>query len=347
MKYLLTGLVIFLFAMAASGQVNEKLSPRNSNETFSDELKKLHEQLVLNTSDDSTRVLAFYTWIAQNINYDVLLWKQEGADEFSQLPSTVLKNRKAVCHGYADLFRNLCLLSGIPSYLVSGYSRDNNVFSPEGHTWNLIFVDRKWQQVDVTWAAGFIDEANWVKEFSLKYFLSDKDTFLQEHYPFDPMWQLQEQPIKLSSFKTGKLVYSNNQSELFSYNDTIKTWIALDAVQRELQSAFRMMRHAPDDPMSVYYLNFAYIQAGNRSLDSHVEWMNKLSKYKTFVPADYPRVTPILDSATFYAKKADGWYSLAAPSEPGLKTTLKNNKISLEKNMAYIRELRKFFDDNR
>lgn len=52
---------------------------------------------------------------------------------------------KAVCEGYARAFQHLLMLSGIPSFVVTGQS------DGVAHAWNLVKIDGSYYYVDVTW----------------------------------------------------------------------------------------------------------------------------------------------------------------------------------------------------
>lgn len=54
-----------------------------------------------------------------------------------------------VCEGYAESFKALCDLSGIPCVLVVGNGVTGT--GQEAHMWNYCLVDDKWYAVDVTW----------------------------------------------------------------------------------------------------------------------------------------------------------------------------------------------------
>src|SRR5688572_15769408 len=117
-------------------------------------VETLHRELTKNLTTDQDKVRSFFFWIAQNINYDVSEWTNPSGDFSKQQPANVLKNMKAVCHGYSQLFKVLCDLSGIKCFIVTGYTRNEAIFSGEGHAWNVIYLNGKWQQIDATWGAG-------------------------------------------------------------------------------------------------------------------------------------------------------------------------------------------------
>lgn len=345
---ILTWLGIISHGFGAAAQGSSGSGTGVASKTIDAELLRLHEQLVAETKDDESRLRSFYTWIATRITYDVAEWKKQTPDPVNQTPHTVIRKKKAVCHGYADLFRYLSHRSGIPCYLVSGYTRTDGKFTPEGHTWNVVYVNGAWKHVDVTWGAGAVENGKYIHEFSLRYFLADKDTFLSEHYPFDPMWQLQEFPAKLGAFRQGKTGNGmTGREERFVYADTIAAWAVMDTVEQQLSSAERMMRFAPDDPMSGYYMDFARISAGNQAMDLQLKWMKQVPVNQELDPGKYNHILAVLDSAVFYGRRAEYYYRRATPSDKGLAESLLSNKKSLAYNMGIIEKFRKYIESEK
>lgn len=59
---------------------------------------------------------------------------------------SVFINKETVCGGYARASSYMFEKMGIPSIVVSGYAADN-----QPHAWNIIMLDGKYYQFDVTW----------------------------------------------------------------------------------------------------------------------------------------------------------------------------------------------------
>ena len=100
-----------------------------------------------------------YTWIANNITYDVEQWKayhSGSGDESNLLSSTeaeeVLDARVTVCSGYANLFKALALTAGLEAETLHGHAKQWKCLSEEkpdvdipfkpsrenAHTWNSV-----------------------------------------------------------------------------------------------------------------------------------------------------------------------------------------------------------------
>lgn len=62
----------------------------------------------------------------------------------------IVEKKRGVCVEYAKLFNILARISGIPSIVVNGIAQgEYDKF--EGHSWNMIFYNNQWLQIDPTW----------------------------------------------------------------------------------------------------------------------------------------------------------------------------------------------------
>lgn len=97
----------------------------------------------------------------------------------------------AICEDYANLFLEMCLRSGIPCIKVEGSA--NSMGELGGHAWNMVYIDGKWQYVDVTWD----DPVGSKQTLRHSYFLVDANmmakTHLWDEFPmpekYDPAWE--------------------------------------------------------------------------------------------------------------------------------------------------------------
>ncbi len=64
--------------------------------------------------------------------------------------ASILSLKKGVCAEYAQLYNSLARMAGIPAVIVNGIAQ-GEYGKFEGHSWNMIYLDNKWQQVDPTW----------------------------------------------------------------------------------------------------------------------------------------------------------------------------------------------------
>lgn len=71
------------------------------------------------TEAEKARII--YSWIAHNISYDVPALLSGNYRDLS--PEGVLKTRKGVCSGYADLYKSLARAMGLDVTVIEGFSK--------------------------------------------------------------------------------------------------------------------------------------------------------------------------------------------------------------------------------
>ncbi len=146
---------------------------------------------------------AIYRWITDRIAYDFDNFFAGRTGDNSV--EGVLKNRKGVCQGYAQLFEALAKKMGLTEAFITGYAKlpagktVNNM--PGGpHAWNAVKIDGRWQLFDSTHGAGGYNGSTFVKSFSEFYFQARPEFLQFSHLPTDPKWQLMETPLTKQEF---------------------------------------------------------------------------------------------------------------------------------------------------
>ena len=217
---------------------------------------------------------AIYDWVSSNITYDYTLLDSLNSPFASvdmirtQSPENVLLSRKAVCQGYADLYKALADRVGLRAEVVSGAVKDGSGEVPRiGHAWNVVKIATEWELIDATWGAnadGVINE---------KYFFTIPEDMIVDHLPFDPMWQLTINPLPLSVFKssddkTVKKLFNKSPKNDFVYKDTILRYFRLDTLMRLYKSSDRMLRFNADNEYVTFEVGkanyFRYIQLSDK-----------------------------------------------------------------------------------
>ncbi|MBU1012259.1 MAG: hypothetical protein KKG99_04585 [Bacteroidetes bacterium] len=172
---------------------------------------------------------AFY-WIATNIDYAVEDLNRDLLYESNQaLINDALRKKRGVCQAFAEIFSELAIKLGFDSYVISGYSRQNEqVITSSGHAWNAVKIKENWYLFDPTWAAGYfqvkssnskLNKSNYVKKFSPEYYKVKPSEFIKTHMPFDPIWQLSENLISYRDFDQSR--FDKVTEELSNYKDLI------------------------------------------------------------------------------------------------------------------------------
>jgi transglutaminase/protease-like cytokinesis protein 3 len=178
-------------------------------------LDKLALALTKTLTDTSDKYRVIFTWVALNIEYDCKAFKNPVKREIN--PEDVISKGRAVCSGYAELFKALCDKAGLETKVISGWTKNSPArigkeFSKEtDHAWNVVRINGKWYHCDVTWAAGSVegDCSDFIKEFKDYYFCTPPKQFFLNHFPENADWFLgykisksdfQEQPHFYSPF---------------------------------------------------------------------------------------------------------------------------------------------------
>jgi hypothetical protein len=150
-------------------------------------LPSVTAKLVTGMKDQFQKTKVIHDWICDNIAYDVET-AFSGAGRLQDYES-VLKNKKAVCAGYAGLFVQMCSYTDLESTIISGYSKgfgyDGYLGGSSDHDWNAVKISNKWYLLDVTWDAGYVDRWTFVKNYSTDYLFLDSRPFLYSHLAED------------------------------------------------------------------------------------------------------------------------------------------------------------------
>lgn len=252
-------LPIISFAQKTTDFTDIDKIAREAPKKYSQSIEELTTYLTKDAQSDLEKVRAFYVWVTDNIKYDTKLAFGKPIDphkrhEKEQYPS-VLKTKRGVCEGYANLFQELCTTAGIPAEIVTGYSKNQKGrVSRIGHAWNAVQIDHQWFLVDNTWGAGYVDgdKKKFHPHFQEKYFLGDPNEFIQNHYPHDYIFQLLDTPVAFTEFKKKKIpesAFKKGSTSMLNPHDSITHYHSLPDEQKKINEALRILAF---DPSSNY-----------------------------------------------------------------------------------------------
>jgi len=228
LKQILPG-CLFLLILPASG-FSQNNSPNKDFQAVDNfartvkydySLEELTNKLTTPYTDTLDKLRAIFIWIADNIEYDYKLFNS-GSEEWNNfncrgtkaacdvarnewennLLLHVLDKRKAVCNGYAKLFKKMCGIVGIQNDVVGGYVRKApfqiGLTLSVTHAWNVVRLGGVNYYFDVTWAAGGCkrDEetdklSEFVKHYNDFYWQTPKSKFIRNHFPKEDKWALE------------------------------------------------------------------------------------------------------------------------------------------------------------
>ena len=188
---------------------------------YKNDLTVLTKELTNPYSEQFFKARAIFKWITDNIRYDYKYFNKynyKGKEpktfkckddkqceakrivwEIKYIDKVLLK-KKAVCQGYAMLFKKMCDIAGLKSEFITGYIRTEpyQVGTPGilDHAWNAVWIDSSYYLLDATWAAGGCGKTDegellfFQKNYNNYYWLTSAEKFARNHYPQNNKWTL-------------------------------------------------------------------------------------------------------------------------------------------------------------
>lgn len=253
-------------------------------------IQQLADALSEGLTTEKEKVRAIFVWIADNIRYDIKSFenrkKLEPAEYAAlQAPAQVLKNKKAVCAGYSNLFAALCSASGIEAMVVTGISKNHkDRISRSGHAWNLVRADGQWGLIDATWGAGEVDpdEGEYTAKFNELFFFTPPGVLILDHYPEDPLFQLLPAPLTLDEFKQNRAAVqkivantANDQARIrYNVKDSLDAFAQMDVSTKHSNSCMRTLRFDPASSKGLYGLSMTQYDEAVALFQQTVDEMN-------------------------------------------------------------------------
>lgn len=293
--FTITILLLLGFALNVSAQSDSALSrmdkialeiPRSSTNSTEEIAVYLNTKF----TKPEEKVRAIYVWLASNIDYDIdNIFAQNRYATSAEIINKTLNERKAICQGYSEVFTALCTQTGIKSFMITGYTKQNGVVDNIPHSWVTAYVNNEWGLYDPTWAAGYIKDQKFSRMLNDDYY--DADDFIINHMPFDPIWQMLKNPLTSADFYADK---TNGSGALFNYEDSIATYEKQDTITRVQETIRRVEANGIKNSLIYDQLNylhreldarkqnivvFQYNEAVNKSNES-VNAFNKYIAYK-------------------------------------------------------------------
>ena len=233
--------VTFLSANISSGQIfdnepHERLSKisnslRDSTRSDPDTyLPILTKELISGVTNEFEIVKLIHDWITTEISYDNEVYLRR--TELIYKTNDVLRNSRAICVGYCNLFLKMCEYADIEAASIIGFAKgpnDNEKTLPEyfkgsTHSWSAAKIYGKWYLLDITWDAGYSLNKKYVFEYSTTYLFIDPELFIKNHFPEDIKWQLLDEPVSWSEFR--ELTFVEPVKKLSLNNSTIRGGIS-------------------------------------------------------------------------------------------------------------------------
>jgi hypothetical protein len=320
-------IILFVFSsqLNSYGQQNTDAQAISIPVTDCASVDALSSYINRNFTTDSTRIRAIYTWITNNINYDVarFLAREKSPSSPSPTAAQVLSSRSGVCQGYSDLFVSLCKGVGIEALRIGGYTKQQGKVSAIAHAWVAAYLDGQWYLFDPTWGAGYVKNDVFVKRYNNIFYKVPPAKFIADHMPFDPLYQYLSNPLSNQEFIDGRPASAKN---LFNYADSIKLHNQLSFVGQTSAELRRLEAAGIQNNLlrerQVFLRQILQASASKDSFDEGIEvFKTAFSMYKEFMVHKRNQFSTItdndlrkkVDSIELYVKKSRALVSETNP----------------------------------
>ncbi len=116
----------------------------NGRDTLWDtQTEELADEICAGCESDEEKARAFYDWIVSNFEYDHDCYP---LIQYFDVRKT-LRTKQGICYDFSHLFAAFCRSQNIPCYVIDGMPYDR---SKENHTWNRVYFNDAWWDVDLT-----------------------------------------------------------------------------------------------------------------------------------------------------------------------------------------------------
>lgn len=168
----------------------------------------LAQALCKNIKSEEEKARVIFTWLAENIRYDLDGVGKEGPEADSQQEynekrvKSAFKKQRGVCMDYALLYQKMAESVGLECAFISGNSKGSLLGGLGNHAWNAVKIKGKWNLLDATWGAGqIVNNKQFRKVFQPGYFFTSPRIFALDHFPEEEKWQFLDAPLSKDNFK--------------------------------------------------------------------------------------------------------------------------------------------------
>lgn len=216
-----------------------------------------------NFSNDHDQVRAVFAWIAYNIEYNVenMYVIDINENKYDKI-AKILRTKKGICEDYTLLFNEICSLIGIRSYIVDGYTKQNNIIENTPHSWCVAQINKEWYAFDPTWGTGEVQNNKFIRKLNNSYFKAPPSYMIKSHMPFDFLWELLEYPINTEGFYANNIEQSDPKF-YFNYIDSINSYDLQSENDRLTSAVNRIERNGIRNSSTAEYLKTLKINIEN------------------------------------------------------------------------------------
>lgn len=199
--------------------------------------------ITTNFSTDSDKSRAIFIWVASNIQYDIdNLFAINFYEKLEDKIAKPLSTRKGICENYASLFTDICLKSGLKSFVIEGYTKQNGFTDYIPHAWSAALIDNSWFLFDPTWGSGYVNGGKFFKKINNEYYKVSPTTIIKSHIPFDYLWQFVNYPVTNQEFYEGK-TQQNNTKQFFNFKDSLQVYQKQSYIDQLISTVYRVEKN--------------------------------------------------------------------------------------------------------
>lgn len=274
-----------------------------------------------NFTTDKDKSRAIFIWVASNIQYDIdNMFAINFYEKKEEKIAKPLSTRKGICENYATLFTDICIKSGLKSFVVEGYTKQNGFADYIPHAWSATLVDSSWFLFDPTWGSGYVSGGKFFKKINNEYYKASPTTIIKSHIPFDYLWQFVNYPVTNQEFYEGD-IGQNKTKQFFNFKDTIQVYENQSHIDQLISSAYRVEKNGVKNSLIFdrlqhlkleieNYRQARIVNLYNSAVGDYNEGINGLNDFinyrnKQFTPKKTdPEIQAILDVADEKLKDA-------------------------------------------
>lgn len=277
-KFIVLFCLLFICTFAFGQLTNTVLFQYAAKAPDNVDIEELVEYLSKGANSERERAEVIAFWMMQNIRYDA---KGYAANTYqsSGWRTTYISGR-AVCEGYAKLYKEFCNRADIRCEVVSGFAKgygysDSIEFDSPNHAWNVIELNGEFYLMDITWASGYIQMVNgklrYFKSYKPERLFANPEKFVEQHLPSQSRWQLLNYPISFENFSRLQTFEQMNDStvEFYNFKDDILIYLELDSIDQQIKDAEDGFLIFPSkSELASAYESIAYSLSNERTKDN-------------------------------------------------------------------------------
>jgi hypothetical protein len=240
-----------------------------------------------NFNRNNEKARAAFIWITTNIKYDLdnmyaLNFYEKKEDKITK----VLKTRKGICENYAVLFTDICSKTGLHSFVVEGYTKQNGFADYIPHAWSAAFIDTAWYLFDPTWGSGYVNNGKFYSKINNDEYQVDPVIFIRSHMSFDYLWQFLYYPVTNAEFYAGN-TGQNKSKPYFNFPDSLTAFEKQTELEYYVAAAGRVERNGVKNGMIFERLQYFKREIEYENGKIEVERQNRMVSLYNSAIVDY------------------------------------------------------------